>query len=103
PEATSPFGLDDTVPFGVQLDVVADAAAKRAGGVLDNRKAHVNSRWMAFCHRPDRAARQTFSPIPDRDSFPECAGACTCRFQSFPMPAGARWQPLPAWPAAKPL
>ena len=38
-EDAGALGLDDAFAVGVQLDVVADAAAEGAGRVLDNRQA----------------------------------------------------------------
>jgi hypothetical protein len=39
-EAAGALGLDDPVTLGVQLDVIADATAKRTRRVLNDLKAH---------------------------------------------------------------
>jgi hypothetical protein len=39
-EAARALGFDDAVTVGVQLDIIANAAAKGARGVLDDLQAH---------------------------------------------------------------
>src|SRR5262249_18729608 len=81
-ETARPLGLDDLVAFGVQLDVITDTAGEGARGVLDNRQAHEGLAFNRWCCRPDRAERQTFSPVPGPDNSPGCGAAGSVRPRS---------------------
>ena len=81
-EAAGVLGLDDPLAVGVQLDVVADAAAERAGRVLHDRQAHPSLASPVRRSRPDRAGRRTFSQAPGRGSCRGCGAACTARPRS---------------------
>src|SRR5437879_4367139 len=86
-EAAGPFGLDDLRTVGVQLDVIAHAAAKGACRILDDGQTHLMSRLVDLGWRPDRAAPEMFSPGRGRGNCRGCAAACTGRSQSLPTPA----------------
>ena len=92
PRLQARLGLDDLLAVGVQLDVVADAPAEGAGGVLDHRSgsfgpllrfALARARVLARL-RPDRAERGTFSQAPGRESCRASGVACTGPARSSP-------------------
>ena len=79
------FALTMRIALGVQFDVVADAAAERAGRVLDDRQAHRLITCPGRLIRPDRAARRTFNQAPGRESSRGSGAACSGLLRSAPM------------------
>src|SRR5262249_42292615 len=58
-QAAGPLGLDDLLTLGVQLDVVADAAAEGAGGVFYDGQSHcLSSDWS----EPEALATERTTP-----------------------------------------
>ena len=85
PQAASGLGLHDLVTLGVQLDVVAHAAAERAGRMLNNVQAHeyASRSWQGFSNR--RAS----APVIDRWFLFRPTGRHDKRSTQFPADATA--------------
>jgi len=62
-QAARALGLDDLLPLGVQLDVVADAAAEGASGVFDNRQGRAILRSSAGPNRSDERVASSLGGV----------------------------------------